>query len=1161
MRFDRLHIPAFGPFTGLDIRFPSAGSDLQVIHGPNEAGKSSLLRAIRDLLFGIHGQSPDNFLHEYKQLRIGGEVVSRAGDRLAFQRRKGAKNTLLDADGNPLPDHALAPFLGSVDQAYFSTMFGLGTRELREGAEQLLRGEGDIGSALFSASLGGTPVQRVLAALTEESERYFKGKATANVSIRPAAARYRELLKQCREAAVSPEAWERIERELAAADEDKARLETELRGIDRQLEWLLRCEDALPVVGRLKEELRILDGLPPAPEVSIGFVERARAARKAAGEAQAEVRRLEAQIDKLRVREAACVTSPAMLESAEALERLHKDLGVYRDHQQSLVDLETELAGLDATLSAGVRSLGLTGGFSELEKLRLGSAVKLSCQESAERLDKAREALGKLQERMEDTRGEIETSEAQLEALPPMDLTALRDALALAAEATDASKTLPAAQSEVKRLRQQVRDSHEALTGAPEDWDATADLPVPGKSAIRRLGGAMDDIGRELKDEEARLGETKKRLDSVRAELARLERRGELPSEQALREARDRRDHGWELVLAEWKGGGAREEFVPDIPLEEAYPQTVQKADDIADRLRREAEAVAQAEEKRFQIGECQKELQGIEAGILAVRRALMNGRESWEAAWKPCGIVPGTAEEMEEWRETWSEFKRWLRQLRESEATFQRKQDQVSRAISGLAAVLAESGEQGFRVLFEKARRRVQEGEEQTGRRRAIEEQIQKLKTDLSRQHGSLDKLGRDVEAAQAQWRSQCLAAGLPEEVSPQSGLALLRERADLLARHDEWQKSSNRRRKLSERVQAYEGEVSDRSRALGIEGDTTEARVSRLWKALTRARGEAARRDQLQAQIEEAERELSDIQEARTRADQALEELIQQAKLETVEGLEPLLANLEIREQVQSSIATLRHTLVGLARGQTVDDFLSRMEAEEMESLPQRKRTLEEKKQEVEAALHALRDKLYGLGERRRTLEDSGDAAADYRQQAELLAARLKEDASRYVRLRLAVHFLQTQIERFRRENQGPLLEASGHVFGSITRGAFIGLGPEFRADDTPVLVGLRADGSKVPVSGMSDGTRDQLYLALRLAALDRYLDQHEPMPLILDDLLITFDDDRAAAILPHLAELARRTQILLFTHHDHLVDLCRGTLGEDRFHLHRLTIKVSE
>jgi uncharacterized protein YhaN len=170
--------------------------------------------------------------------------------------------------------------------------------------------------------------------------------------------------------------------------------------------------------------------------------------------------------------------------------------------------------------------------------------------------------------------------------------------------------------------------------------------------------------------------------------------------------------------------------------------------------------------------------------------------------------------------------------------------------------------------------------------------------------------------------------------------------------------------------------------------------------------------------------------------------------------------------------------------------------------------------------------------------------------------MAARLKEDASRYVRLRLAVHFLQTQIERFRKENQGPLLERSGEVFRSITRDAFAGLAAEFNADDTPVLVGVRPDGSLVPIAGMSDGTRDQLYLALRLAALERYLEQNEPMPLILDDLLITFDDDRAAAILPQLLKLAQHAQVLLFTHHHHLVELCRQTLGEEGFHLHRLS-----
>ena len=195
MRFQRLRIPAFGPFTNLELSFPLENNDLHVIYGDNEAGKSSLLRAIRDLLFGIHGQSPDNFQHDYKNLLIKGEIETRGGDKREFQRRKGNKNTLLDGDGNPLPDNALWPLLGSIDQAYFSTMFGLGSSELREGAQQLLKGEGEIGNALFSASLGGTPVQHILESLVASSEALFKGRATANVSIRPAVKQHKNLLR------------------------------------------------------------------------------------------------------------------------------------------------------------------------------------------------------------------------------------------------------------------------------------------------------------------------------------------------------------------------------------------------------------------------------------------------------------------------------------------------------------------------------------------------------------------------------------------------------------------------------------------------------------------------------------------------------------------------------------------------------------------------------------------------------------------------------------------------------------------------------------------------------------------------------------------------------------------------------------------------------
>ena len=81
------------------------------------------------------------------------------------------------------------------------------------------------------------------------------------------------------------------------------------------------------------------------------------------------------------------------------------------------------------------------------------------------------------------------------------------------------------------------------------------------------------------------------------------------------------------------------------------------------------------------------------------------------------------------------------------------------------------------------------------------------------------------------------------------------------------------------------------------------------------------------------------------------------------------------------------------------------------------------------------------------------------------------------------------------------------------------------------------------RVSVVGLSDGTRDQLFLALRLAGIERHLQDREPVPLIIDDILVNFDDARARSTLQCLAELATKTQVLLFTHHQHVVDLAKA------------------
>lgn len=1157
MRFQRLSIPAFGPFTNLDLSFPAEDCDLHLIYGENEAGKSSLLRTIRDLLFGIHGKSPDNFLHDYKHLLVRGEIENRAGEQLVFQRRKGNKNTLLDRDGNPLPDNALQPFLGGVDQAHFSAMFGLGSRELREGAMQLLKGEGEIGTALFSASLGGTPIQRVLEALVADSEQLFKGRASANVSIRPAAHRHKDLLKQSRDATVNAETWDQLKKDLTEQASARQTLEDEINDIARELAWVERCEDALPSVGRLSDEMRSLSELPPLPDVASDFVERARLVRAAVTSSSDGVQALTTRINQLNSQVADCATSPKVLAEAEALDVLHQELGAYREHKKMLAKLKEELAGIEPVLRAGMKNLGVHGELTSLETLRLSSAVRLSYEEAANALRDAMKQHAENAATVDALRAEIENDGTELALLPETDLTPLREALAEAAEATEANKTLAASQAEVENLIRAVATEQALVPGVPEDVDAAARLAVPAPATIRKFREEFDRLEREIDQAGKLVRDEERKINALEDELRRLERRGALPSEESLGQAREHRDHGWQLVLAEWKGDGAQEPFDPEVPLEDAFPQAIAKADSIADQLRRDAEAVAQAEEKRLQIRTSQKTIMEAKEALVAHRDAAATCQAAWEAEWAPSGITPRSPDEMDDWRENWVRFRDTVIRLREAEAAFSARHTKVQNARNTLAAALAESPNKSFSVLFEAARDRVQQGEESTGQRNAIGKRLEKQKKTLAGlDRKSVDLLGA-LDTAKANWTSRSRSAGLAQDTTPESGLRLLQERQELLAKFDTWGKLSGEAEIIADRIRQYERSVAEKAVALEIEAGLTEAQEAALWKALSQARKAQTEHDQLMTQMTDADAELTTARQTATQALQDQAELMRLTNLEMPEALEPLLANLEKRKAIQDRIDGLRDTLSLLAKGQGVDEFVARVQAENADDLPQRKASLEGRKTEKTQSLQDVQAKLINLNHEKSKLESAGDEAADLRQQAESVAATLKQDAARFIRLRLAAHFLRNQIERFREENQGPLLEKSGQVFKQMTQGAFDGLAAQFNNEDVPVMVGRRVNGvTPVPVEGMSDGTRDQLYLALRLAAMDRYLEDYEPMPLILDDLLITFDNERTRAILPQLAHLARRTQIFLFTHHAHLVELCRETVGEGQFNLHNLS-----
>ena len=155
MRIQRLDLLRYGRFTATHLALPASDSDIHIVFGPNEAGKSTALSAIEDLLFGIPANSRYNFLHDYGSMRVCA-VLENGGKTLEVRRRKGNKDTLLTANEVPVTGGtgALAPFLAGADQAFFTRMFSLDHERLRKGGREILDAKDEVGQMLFSAGAG-----------------------------------------------------------------------------------------------------------------------------------------------------------------------------------------------------------------------------------------------------------------------------------------------------------------------------------------------------------------------------------------------------------------------------------------------------------------------------------------------------------------------------------------------------------------------------------------------------------------------------------------------------------------------------------------------------------------------------------------------------------------------------------------------------------------------------------------------------------------------------------------------------------------------------------------------------------------------------------------------------------------------------------------------
>ena len=331
-------------------------------------------------------------------------------------------------------------------------------------------------------------------------------------------------------------------------------------------------------------------------------------------------------------------------------------------------------------------------------------------------------------------------------------------------------------------------------------------------------------------------------------------------------------------------------------------------------------------------------------------------------------------------------------------------------------------------------------------------------------------------------------------------------------------------------------------------------EDAVAHLHERLKKALADDARREELEKQKDSLrhviQKERAIIDEATARM-KNLRQIAGNAPLDALPQMErKSVAALE----KQIKIEELTEELAAYSAGTDITEFVESVESVDFDSLPAEIedlnagiKTLEAERSELDQAIGSERAVL--------KLMDGGADASELAEQSQSILAEMGEAVGQYARIQLASTILRMEIERYREANQGPILRRAGEIFRQLTLESFTGLRPEYDEKDQPVLTGIRTSKEKVRIEAMSDGTRDQLYLALRLAGIEQRLLTDEPVPLILDDILVNFDNERSRATLAVLSEFSKRNQVIFFTHHRHLVELAKATVDRDLLFSHSL------
>lgn len=1035
MKIRQLQIERFGAWQ--DVAIALAPRGLTVLYGPNETGKTTLVRFIRSLLYGFQPQDELGGGARPRTAGCAGELVISDGDQDWILRRASASGgqAELRRRATPTADSAptLARLLGGISRDVYERVFAVGLRELQELAT--LHGN-EVADFLYQVSLGDDG-ELVLAACqrSQAARRAVLGDDRIPGQLQRCQQTLREIDEQLEACRSAESRHAELLQEHAQLVERIAEQEWRQRGLRDQLRGHLFLERVWGPWRRQQKLQQERDSLPVVANFPPDGVQRLT-------EIDAALADLRRQYERCR----------------DTCRRLAAELrrsGTDRNWRRRLPDIRALVHSYDA----------LHASHAQLP------ALKARADAARRQLDERLRLLGP---------GWSEARLEKIDANPAAVVRLVRLADRYRAAARNRTRVIRAYRR-AARSWQQRQSQHAAIL-----------RPYAGagvREAREHLQQELAEL-HELQQAQTRHAAALRRLDELRADSAALTQRRELPAHfypalAALALA------GVALAIAGlWRflaGGGIHAGLVGAIftllgvccgGLTWTIRQRLEPDDD--DRARWQQRLAA-----------AQSEVQELERELLQLARPAFEGADDELDGELRIAGRDGVGD------------------ASDAAEIYERLAILTDRLTELGAAEQTESALSDRRQRLSAARQRIR-------------------------------LLQRSVSQTRRDWCTALKEAGLDESLRVDAALdqwqAVHDARRQQLALHTaqaEAQHVEHAHRDLLARVAALAREMScDES---GAEPATLLAH----WRnALETAAANDARRTALLREFRAARAERRALRRQLRQLRMQHRQLLASADAADRDEFLQRAAAWQRRQELQALIDEAANQLAQAAAGEpqlaVVEEDLLRYDGTDNRTAID---TIETELDDLQSDIQSDRQRLGRVEQELESLE------AD-RRPVELRFARAQADdelhraVARLAAIELAARALDALRSQLETERQPATLLAAARYLQQLTAGKYrrvwAPLGERTLIVDDDRQQSFRVDH-------LSSGTREQLFLAIRLALIDEFLRQGVELPIVLDDLFVNFDQQRTEAAVQTVIDYAADgRQLLLLTCHQHLVRL---------------------